>query len=131
VHEVQAGVEPLAAVVEGGSRHREVVRSRTHAEAEHKPSVRELVEGRSLPGEHERLPRRAKEDVGHQADALGGAGRGAQRHELVVARVCDASDRRQRREAELLGAPRDIDQQASAMQALVRVRKSESDLQDF
>jgi hypothetical protein len=131
VHEVQGGVQPLTAVVEVKSRHGEVVLSRTDADAENEPSGGELIEGRSLPGEQDGLPGWGEENIGHQADALGGAGRGAQRHELVVARVRDAPDRGKRREAQLLGAPCNVDQQPAAVQALVRVGKSESDLQDF
>jgi hypothetical protein len=131
MHQVQRGVQPLAPVVEAGARDIKVVLSRTNSDAEDEASARDLVEGRGLPGEQYRLARRCEQDIGHQADALGRAGRGAQRHELVVARVRDAPDGGKRREAELLGAACDLDQQPAAVQASVRVGKSESDLQDF
>src|SRR5438093_727034 len=129
VHQVQRGVQALAAVVESGPGHREVILPAAGADAQHKPAARQLVERRRLLGQQHRLAGGGEEDVRHQADALGGAGRGSQRDQVFERRVGDSADGAQRREAKRLRVPRDLDQQPTVVEALVRIWKPESNFQ--
>jgi len=92
VQQLQVGVEPPAAVVERPAGQLVVVGAAADTEAEGEAAVREPVEaGRHLRQEH-RAVDGLQEDVGEQADPLGG-GRGRGQHgERVVARVGDPVD---------------------------------------
>jgi hypothetical protein len=92
VHEVEGRVEPLAAVFEVEAGGGEVVWPRTDTKSEHEPPARYLVQTCGLLGEQDRFADGGEQDVCHQANPLGDARRGTQRHELVVARVRDAPD---------------------------------------
>src|SRR5439155_18008819 len=125
----QRGAQALAAVVESGPGHREVILPAAGADAQHKSAARQLVERRRLLGQQHRLAGGGQEDVRHQADAPGGARRCAQRDQLLECRVRGAADRAQGREAKRLRTSRDLDQQPTVVEALVRIGKPESDFQ--
>ncbi len=129
MYQVEHGVHSLAPVVQVEPGDGEVVRPPADPDAEHEPTVRDLVEGRRLLGQQDRLARGGQQHVGHQADPLGRSGRRGQGDQLLECGKADPPDRAQGREAERLRAPRDLDQHAAVVEALVRVGKPESDLQ--
>ena len=89
----------------------EVVLAAPDGDAEHEAPARQHVERGGLLGEHRAVGAGGREqDRGREADPLGHRGRRGEGDQRVVARVHDAVDRAQRREAARLRPPGPLQQ---------------------
>jgi hypothetical protein len=71
VEQLQVGVEPPAAILEGPAGDLVVVGPAAHPEAEGQPATRELVEAGRHLGQLHRVVGGTEQDVGEQADPVG------------------------------------------------------------
>ena len=121
LHQLQGRIQAASSSMKICAGHSEVIGPATGTDAEHEPAARNLVQGGGLLGQQNRLASGGQQDVGEEPDLRRRGGGRGEGDELFIVWIANPADRRQRGEAERIGAMCDVDEQPSIGQALVSV----------